>query len=92
MNISVITLTLSIVAITAYYWAAKLAIRLPELDPLFDRKPFNCHPCLSFHLTWILSTSLSIISGSTDMFWWGWVVAFGVFAIAKYINNKMIEK
>ena len=65
---------------------------LPVLFPQLDRKPFNCRPCLTFHLTWVLSVPVAVITGEPAVFPVGLVCAFILF-FALYIHNKsQIEK
>ena len=92
MNTLTIALVLFITSTTALYWGAVAAIRLPEIDNRFDRKPFNCRPCATFHIAWLSSTFFALIANSKVLFLAGIVLAFGIFAIVKYIDNKKIEK
>ena len=51
----------TLLLIFALSLAAMAAARLGYLfterfRPLFGFKPFNCRPCLTFHLTWLLMT------------------------------------
>jgi len=88
-------ITFLIVALTAgfsLYWAQILAIRLPECDRRFDRKPFNCRPCLTFHLMCATSLTCSLLLLSLSVAITGVVVAFALFLITKYIDNKKITK
>ena len=92
MDIPTILLTLFVTVISALYMGALLAVKLPEFDSKFDRKPFNCRPCLTFHLVWLATTLLSAVAASPALFVAGIAVAFVVFAIVKYIDNQKIEK
>ena len=78
--------------ITAMFWGASLSVRLPEIDHRFDRKPFNCRPCLTFHSTWMLTTFFALIARSYELFAAGAIAAFVVFFIVRYIDNKKIEE
>lgn len=98
MNLSIdmetwtIILIIGITVLVALFWGSVLAVRLPEFDTLFDRKPFNCRPCLTFHFTWILSMLFAIVTDSLTLFIWGSVAAFATFLIVTYIDNKKITK
>lgn len=92
MNTLTIALVLSITTISALYWGAVLSMRLPEIDSRFDRKPFNCRPCATFHIAWLLSTFFATIGHSPTLFFVGLAVAFTAFAIVKIMDNKKIEK
>ena len=89
--IPIITILL-LCALVAVWLGDNLSQALPEVHVAFDRKPLNCRPCLSFHLTWIFSALCASLINSFTMLVWGVVLAFIVFAILKYIDNKKIEK
>ena len=92
MDALTILLALTATVITTLYLGALLSDKLPDIDYRFDRKPFNCRPCLTFHLTWLLSTFLALIACSWWLFVSGVLTAFVVFAVVKYIDNQKIEK
>ncbi|MDU1889521.1 MAG: hypothetical protein E6767_02420 [Dysgonomonas sp.] len=87
-----IAVTLTLIAITSLYWGALLSLKLPEFSSRFDRKPFNCRPCLTFHLMWGLSLLSALILWSGYVLAIGFPLAFIVFAITKIIDNKRIIK
>lgn len=81
-----------VIIVVGLYWGTWLSVKLPEIDSGFDRKPFNCRPCLTFHLCWVMSVVAALAMQS------GWWIVFGVgislvvFVAVKYIDNKKIEK
>lgn len=70
----------------------KLSLFLPCLHPFFDRKPFNCRPCSTFHLCWLMHLIPTFIFDSAVCLTIGVFIAFAVFFITKYIDNQKIEK
>lgn len=92
MDILFMIITLAVSVMFALYWGAIWSVRLPEIDSRFDRKPFNCRPCFTFHLSWMLSTFFALVSESWELFSAGIVIAFIVFFIIKFIDSKKIEK
>lgn len=92
MDILKIFTTLTLVTITSLYWGSFLSLRLPDIHKRFDRKPFNCRPCFTFHLTWILSLFSSLVLWCEYVFVLGVVLSFVVFAVVKIIDNKKIIK
>lgn len=64
-----------------------IANRFPELN----RKPFNCRPCLNFHLIWLLSAIAAWIIGSIILFIMGIILAFAVFAVLYLRDRWRIE-
>lgn len=89
--IQIITI-LFISAVIGIWTADKLAQFLPELHVLFDRRPFNCRPCLSFHLTWISVGGFACLFNSFVLFFGGIATAFVVYLVVKYFDNKIIQK
>ncbi len=69
-----------------------LSISLPEISRLFDRKPFNCRPCFTFHLIWIFSVLTTFLLKDILILIAGIIMAFAVFSIIKFIENKRIIK
>ena len=66
--------------------------RLVSVSKHFDRKPFNCQPCCTFHVTWLLSALFAAMLESLPIFIGGVVIAFIVFIIIKYIESEKIEE
>jgi len=57
-----------------------------------DRKPFNCRPCMTFHLIWMLSGGCAVFLKSLAMFFKAVNCAFIIF-YALYISSRSkIEK
>lgn len=92
MDAITVIIALFLIAITALYWGAVLPVHLPEFDRRFDRKPFNCRPCSTFHLTWLLSLLSGTASGCTEIIPGGIITAFVLFFITRFFDNKKITK
>lgn len=92
MDMSTIATSVALITISTLFLGSLLSDRLPDIDKRFDRKPFNCRPCLTFHLTWLMSALLALVSVSWQLFATGVAGAFIIFAILKFIDNKKIEK
>lgn len=59
---------------------------------LFQFKAFECRPCLSFHICWVLTTFVSLIYMDWIMLIVGIVFAFGLFVGLKIDQkNKTIK-
>ena len=59
---------------------------------LFQFKAFECRPCLSFHICWVLTTFVSLIYMDWIMLIVGIAFAFGLFIGLKIDQkNKTIE-
>ena len=59
---------------------------------LFQFKAFECRPCLSFHICWVLTTFVSLIYMDWKMLIVGIVFAFGLFIGLKIDQkNKTIK-
>lgn len=92
MDALIIIIAMLCCIITSLYCGVVLSLRLPEVWAILDRKPFNCRPCLTFHLTWMLSGIFAFARQSWTFAGIGIVVAFIVFFIVKHIDNKKIIK
>jgi len=92
MDAIMISVTLTLTAITSLYWGEVLSIRLPEIDKRFDRKPFNCRPCFTFHISWLLALLSGVILGCAYLVFIGVFISFALFFITKFIDNKKITK
>ncbi|MFV0419344.1 MAG: hypothetical protein ACK5KT_11510 [Dysgonomonas sp.] len=86
------TIALILSAIVSLYFGKILPIVLPRLNRKLDRKPFNCRPCFTFHLTWILTSISALSVSSLKLFIAGVTTAFLLFFLVKYIDNKKIIK
>jgi len=80
------------ISVIALWLGNTLSIKLPGISPVFDRKPFNCRPCFTFHITWSLSTLYLLISNNELFIPTGILTAFALFLTVKYIDNKKIKK
>lgn len=56
-----------------------------------DRKPFNCRPCLTFHLLWIMYVGVAFILKSVHFGLVGLVLSFVVFFGLYFENKSKIE-
>lgn len=92
MDLFMTTFMLVVIVVTAFYWGAWLSIKLPELDWRFDRKPFNCRPCLTFHFCWLMSVVVGIVLASGWWFAGGIGVSLVVFLIVQYVDNQKIDE
>lgn len=88
----ILFITLSLSVFCAVVLGDFLSLFLPVVHPFFDRKPFNCRPCFTFHLTWMLTSLFAWMYSSLLLFGVGAGVAFIVFMIIKYIDNQKIEE
>lgn len=62
---------------------------LNRLSEKLNRKPFNCRPCLTFHITWLLFGIVSFLIYSPRFFLIGIICSFILF-ILLYIEHKSI--
>lgn len=79
-------------ALVSLYWGNLLSIKLPELDSRFDAKPFNCRPCLTFHILWVFCAVFALVLWTRELFVYGLIVAFLVFFVIKIVDNKKVTK
>jgi len=92
MEITDITIAVILSAIVALTGGRTLSVILPELNKHLDRKPFNCRPCLTFHLMWTLTALCALVTASVVLFIAGIMTAFILFFIVRYIDNKKVIK
>lgn len=69
-----------------------LSVILPETDSRLDIKPFNCRPCLTFHLCWMMMAAVAYIVETCYWFVAGVMIALVVFFVVRHIDNQKIEK
>ncbi len=62
-------------------------VALTQFSKKFNRKPFNCKPCLTFHLLWILYTIVAVIISSWLVWAIGLIFSFAIFGVL-YLDNK----
>lgn len=66
--------------------------RLADKFKWLNFKPFNCLPCLTFHLIWIMQVTVAILLNSLQYGLAGITFAFAIW-FCLYIENKnKIEK
>jgi hypothetical protein len=58
-----------------------------KISNKLDRKPFNCKPCLTFHILWILHTLTALLYQSWIFFTIGLISSLAIFGVL-YIENK----
>lgn len=75
---------------TSLYAGEILPLKLPSIHLFFDRKPFNCRPCFTFHLVWLQYAILSYDIRSWKLFLLGIAVSLAVYVVLKSIDNKKI--
>jgi hypothetical protein len=92
MDLVFICISLVLITAVSLYLGRVLSIKLPELSSWFDRKPFNCRPCLTFHTICCISTIVSAITICACIIYTGILMAFVCFFILKFIDNKKIIK
>lgn len=92
MEILEMIILLAVSNAAAIYWGEELSLSLPRLCKWLDNKPFNCRPCSTFHLSWSLSAYFAWIASSWLLLIAGVAVAFIIFFIIRYIDNKKIIK
>ncbi|MBB4037046.1 hypothetical protein GGR21_002960 [Dysgonomonas hofstadii] len=80
------------ISVISLWLGNTLSIRLPEINRVFNRKPFNCRPCFTFHLTWLLSLIYTLISNDELFIFISILISFALFFLTKYIDNKKITK
>lgn len=60
--------------------------------PIFDRKPFNCRPCTTFHIIWMLGGCISTLIDSILLFVLCLLCAFIAFGILYIRDKNIIDK
>lgn len=50
---------------------------------LFDFQMFKCRPCLTFHISWVLTTFTSLLFYDWWMLLWGVCFSLGMFILMK---------
>jgi len=87
LAIKFILLVLSVLVAYAlgYYFTEEY--RLADKHPLFNFQAFECRQCLSFHISWVTSTFISLLFGDWIM------VTVGVFfAFMLYLGLRIDQK
>lgn len=65
---------------------------LTQFSKKFDRKPFNCKPCLTFHFLWIIYTIVSVTLSSWLIWTIGLIFSVIIFRILYLDDNSKIIK
>lgn len=60
--------------------------------PIFDFEAFKCRKCLSFHISWVLSTFTATLFNDWVMLVIGIIFAFALFVGLKIDENKRFVK
>lgn len=89
MEIALIILSICLISVLL---GEHLSFKLPSVHEELNRKPFNCRPCTTFHLTWTLATMASMVMDSIPLFFAGIAAAFIIFLTVKFIDNQKIIK
>ena len=92
MELLFIIFPMVVISVVSLWIGNTLSIRLPEISKVFDRKPFNCRPCFTFHTTWLLSLIYTLISNNELFTIINIPISFALFFITKYIDYKKITK
>lgn len=92
MKTIIINIVLVTGVILSFILGEVLSIVLPKINRCFNRKPFNCRPCFTFHITWIWIAGLSVVAQSLDLFISGLISAFIIFLIVRHIDSKKVVK
>jgi len=83
---------LVLIAVVSLWIGNTFSIRLPEYNKLFDRKPFNCRPCFTFHSIYLLSVLYGVLFNRELIILLGFIIAFVLFLLVRYMDNKKITK
>ena len=59
-----------------------------KTDPLLNFRPFNCRPCLTFWLTFLLGSLISIIATSEDFARLALIAQSAVVGLINYVVTK----
>jgi len=85
-----INIGITLVVVFSFLFGEIGAIVLPRLSSIFERKPFKCRPCLTFHLHWLGMALIAFVAKSWIIAASGVITAFIVFAIVRIIDNKKV--
>lgn len=81
----------TLVGYTLGYFFTETKYRLAQWD-LFKFQAFECRPCLSFHITWVITTLIAAIFGDWVVFIIGIFFAFMLFIGLKIDQrNKTVK-
>ena len=93
MNILVVIIVVSIAGLyLGWFFTEHERYALANRSQFLDRKPFNCRPCMTFHLIWMLSGGSAVFLKSLAMFFMGVICAFIIFYVLYVSSKSKIEK
>lgn len=75
-----------------YFLTQNDRLSLPSMSKYLDRKPFNCRPCFTFHLLWIVYTFVAILEHSWFFFTIGIIFSFAIFGVLYLEDKNKISK
>lgn len=85
---------IAVTVLTSMYFAYcagnVLSVALPAMYKIFNHKPFNCRPCLTFWLTWLFISINALACSSIVLCIIGFVVALIVFSMVKYSDSRKV--
>lgn len=90
MESIVTNIAITTVVILSLIFGEVFSVVLPRLSRFFDRKPFNCRPCFTFHLHWLGMAFIAVIFQSWIIALSGVITAFLVFGVVKYLDSKKV--
>lgn len=90
METIIMNIAITSVVILSLFLGEVFPIVLPRLSRFFDRKPFNCRPCFTFHLHWLGMAMIALVSQSWSIAIAGIVTAFLVFGVVKWLDSKRV--
>jgi len=92
MEALIISIATTVIVTLSFIFGEVLPVILPRISKQFDRKPFNCRPCFTFHLHWLGMAFVAVITQSWIIALLGVLAAFIIFLTVKYIDNKKVAK
>lgn len=90
MQAILINIGITLVVVLSFIFGEIGALVLPLLSRHFNRKPFNCRPCFTFHLHWLGMAFIAVIFQSGIIALSGVVTAFIVFFIVRNIDKQKV--
>lgn len=90
METILINIGITLVVALSFIFGEVGAVVLPRLSAIFDRKPFNCRPCFTFHLHWLGMAIIALIANSWIIALSGVITAFVVFGIVWSMESKRV--
>lgn len=86
-----LVIAIVLVVMNAFALGEELPLEMPRRFKKLDRKPFNCRPCLTFHLHWIGMAIVALVVQNGWVALVGIVTALGTFLMIKSIEAKKID-